>query len=231
MPTLREGRWPLLVGLAGVLVYLDALPNGFALDDVALVERNPAVGSLANLGRIFTQPYWNVPGEKIDPGNLPSRAFDSEQQRVETIALLDEYNLALHVTPELDARFSALARERIRSHPLRYYAWLPVVRIADMWLRPRTELLPPDSRWYEFDDDTRWIVLAVGFGVLNLLYILAATAGLLRGSPIAWVGLGLSYIVLRSLFLGTLENPETRYTLECFPAVIVMASALLGGDD
>lgn len=175
--------------------------------------------------------YWNVPGEKIDPGNLPSRAFDSEQQRVETIALLDEYNLALHVTPELDARFSALARERIRSHPLRYYAWLPVVRIADMWLRPRTELLPPDSRWYEFDDDTRWIVLAVGFGVLNLLYILAATAGLLRGSPIAWVGLGLSYIVLRSLFLGTLENPETRYTLECFPAVIVMASALLGGDD
>jgi hypothetical protein len=174
--------------------------------------------------------YWNVPGEKIDPGNLPSRAFDSEQQRVETIALLDEYNLALHVTPELDARFAVLAQERIRSHPLRYYVWLPLVRIADMWLRPRTELLPPDSRWYEFDDDTRWIVLAVGFGVLNLLYILAATAGLVRGSPIAWVGLGLSYIVLRSLFLGTLENPETRYTLECFPAVIVMASALWGKD-
>jgi len=174
--------------------------------------------------------YWNVPGGKIDPGNLPSRAFDSEQQHVETIALLDEYNLALQVTPQLDARFAVLAQERIRSHPLRYYVWLPLVRIADMWLRPRTELLPPDSRWYEFDDDTRWIVLAVGFGVLNLLYILAATAGLVRGIPIAWVGLGLSYIVLRSLFLGTLENPETRYTLECFPAVIVMASALWGKD-
>jgi hypothetical protein len=174
--------------------------------------------------------YWNVPGKKIDPGNLPSRAFDSERQHVDTVALLDEYNLALHVTPELDARFAALAQERIRSHRMRYYVWLPLVRIADMWLRPRTELLPPDSRWYEFDDDRRWIVLAVGLGVLNLLYILAAIAGLVRGSPIAWVGLGLSYIVLRSLFLGTLENPETRYTLECFPAVIVMASALWGGD-
>ena len=173
--------------------------------------------------------YWNVPGEKIDPDNLPSRAFDSEQQHVETVALLDEYNLALHVTPELDARFAALARERTHSHPLRYYVWLPVLRIADMWLRPRTELLPPDSRWYEFDDDRRWIVLGVGFGVLNLLYVLAAIAGLVRGQPIAWVGLGLCYIVLRSAFLGTLENPETRYTLECFPALIVMASALWGG--
>jgi len=174
--------------------------------------------------------YWNVPGAKIDPGNLPSRAFDSEQQHVDTIALLDEYNLALHVTPELDVRFAAIAQERIRSHPLRYYVCLPVVRIADMWLRPRTELLPPDSRWYEFDDDSRWIVLAVGFGVLNLLYVAAAIAGLARGKPIAGVGLGLSYIVLRSLFLGTLENPETRYTLECFPTVILMASALWGGD-
>jgi 4-amino-4-deoxy-L-arabinose transferase-like glycosyltransferase len=174
--------------------------------------------------------YWNVPGEKIDPNNLPSRAFDSEQQHLQTLALLDEYNLALHVTPELDARFAALAQERIRSHPLRNYVWLPIVRIADMWLRPRTELLPPDSRWYEFDDDTRWIILALSFGILNLSYVLAAIAGLVRGKPIAWVGLGLSYIVLRSLFLGTLENPETRYTLECFPTVIVTASALWGRD-
>jgi hypothetical protein len=29
------------------------------------------------------------------------------------------------------------------------------------------------------------------------------------------------------LFLGTLENPEPRYTLECYPAVIVMAAAFL----
>jgi tetratricopeptide (TPR) repeat protein len=59
----RRAVWPLLVGLAGVLPYLDAIPNGFTLDDVALVEHNPAVGSLSALPRIFVRPYWDVPGE------------------------------------------------------------------------------------------------------------------------------------------------------------------------
>jgi len=47
-----------------------------------------------------------------------------------------------------------------------------------------------------------------------------------RGGPIAWVGLPLTYVVLRSLLLGTLGNPEARYTLECYPGIILMAAAL-----
>ena len=31
-------------------------------------------------------------------------------------------------------------------------------------------------------------------------------------------------IVLRSLLLATLEAPESRYTLECFPLVVVLAA-------
>src|SRR5437660_1181082 len=144
--------------------------------------------------------YWSVPGEKVDASNLPARAFDSPEQKRQTLQLLDEYNNAQNLSPELDARFAALAEERIRAHPLRYYVILPALKIADMWLRPRTEMLPPSSRWYEFDDDRKWIVLAVGLGFLNLLYVAAAIAGLIRGRPIAWAGLGISYIVLRSLF-------------------------------
>ncbi len=125
--------------------------------------------------------YWSVPGDKIDPANLPSRAFDSEEQHEKTLAILDQYNESQHVTPELDAQFSALAQERIRAHPFRYYFALPALRIADMWLRPRTELLPPDSRWYEFDDDKKWIVLALGLGILNLLYVLGGAAGASMG--------------------------------------------------
>jgi hypothetical protein len=34
------------------------------------------------------------------------------------------------------------------------------------------------------------------------------------------------FLLLRSLFLGTLENPEPRYTLECYPVVILAAAAL-----
>lgn len=169
--------------------------------------------------------YWTVPGDKVEASNLPARAFETPEQKQETLQLLSDYNNALSVTPELDARFAALADERIRAHPLRYYVVLPALKIADMWLRPRTEMLPPSSRWYEFDDDRKWTVLAVGLGVLNLIYVTAALAGFIRG-PIAWAGIGISYIVLRSLFLGTMQNPETRYTLECYPIAIWFASAL-----
>jgi 4-amino-4-deoxy-L-arabinose transferase-like glycosyltransferase len=170
--------------------------------------------------------YWNVPGDKVDINNLPSRAFDSSEQRDATEAVLDEYNQALNINPQLDQKFAKLAEERVRAHPLRYYLGLPAMKIADMWLRPRTELLPPDSRWYEFDDDTKWLALAIGLGIVNLFYILAAVAGMIRGGPIAWMGLPVMYVVLRSLFLGTMGNPEARYTLECYPCIILMASAL-----
>lgn len=169
--------------------------------------------------------YWNVPGEKIEASRLPSRAFDSQQQKEETKALFDDYNNDLEINPDLDARFSALATTRIHSKPLRYYLWLPALRIVDMWLRPRTELLPSDPRWWELNDDGRWLAVSLGFGVINLLYILMAAAGLLRAREIFGSGLLLLFLLLRSLFLGTLENPEPRYTLECYPVVIVLAAA------
>jgi hypothetical protein len=35
------------------------------------------------------------------------------------------------------------------------------------------------------------------------------------------------FLVVRSAFLGTLENPEPRYTLECYPIVLLLVSALV----
>src|SRR6266852_9531741 len=50
------------------------------------------------------------------------------------------------------------------------------------------------------------------------------------GEPHHWISapalifaLLLGFVVLRSLFLGTLENPEPRYTLECYPVVLAFA--------
>jgi len=104
-----------------------------------------------------------------------------------------------------------------------------------MWLRPRTELLPSDPRWWEFNDDPRWLTVSLVFGVINLFYVGMAAAGLVRARAIFGIGLFVLFLLLRSAFLGTLENPEPRYTLECYPAVIVLGSALfrrrsLGGD-
>jgi 4-amino-4-deoxy-L-arabinose transferase-like glycosyltransferase len=173
--------------------------------------------------------YWRVPGDAIEVTRLPERAFDSADQRQETQQVVADYTENHEVTPELDARFGALAAARIKDAPLRYYVWLPVTRIADMWLRPRTEVLPSDPRWWEFNDDPVWLTVSIVFGVINLAYVGAATAGLLRSRATLGAGLFVLFLLLRSLFLGTLENPEPRYTLECYPVVIIMAAVFLIG--
>jgi 4-amino-4-deoxy-L-arabinose transferase-like glycosyltransferase len=170
--------------------------------------------------------YWMVPGNPVDADKLPDRTFDSPSQREQTVQLLEDYNDALHVTPELDARFAALAAERVHHSLLRYYVVLPLMRIADMWLRPRTETLPSDTRWWEIDDDPKWLALSLGLGIVNLAYVVAAFAGLVRGRFPSHLALLLTFVILRTLFLGTLENPEPRYTLECYPIVIILAAAL-----
>jgi hypothetical protein len=96
-----------------------------------------------------------------------------------------------------------------------------------MWLRPRTEKLPCNSRWWEFDEDPQWMALMIALGVINLAYIAAAILGLMKKSFMGPIGLLVLFVLLRSLFLGTLENPEPRYTLECYPVVIVLAGAWL----
>jgi len=169
--------------------------------------------------------YWAVPGAPMDVTKLPSRAFDSPAQREETERLVADYNQGTAVTPEIDARFAALASERIRHAPLRYYLWLPAVRSLDMWLRPRTELLPCDTRWWEFNDDVEWSALAVGLGLIGVFYAGLALLGLIRGRFRPHLGMLLILVVLRSVFLGTLENPEPRYTLEMYPVLIVLAAA------
>jgi 4-amino-4-deoxy-L-arabinose transferase-like glycosyltransferase len=170
--------------------------------------------------------YWPVPGDAIPGDKLPARAFHSEAQRQQTLQLLADYNEALHFARELDSKFATLAEQRIHDHPLRYYFWLPTVRIVDMWLRPRTELLPCDSRWWEFNDDPQWSALAVGLGLINLIYLAASLVSIVRRRFISHVGLPLTFVILRSIFLGTLENPEPRYTLECYPVMILLASLL-----
>jgi 4-amino-4-deoxy-L-arabinose transferase-like glycosyltransferase len=174
--------------------------------------------------------YWKVPGDHLDPAKLPNRAFDSPPQRETTLAVIADYNQASAMTMDLDARFGQLAAERIHQHPLRYYAALPLLRIADMWLRPRTEILPPDPRWWGFDDVPSSLLMTVGLGLVNLVYVGAGCWALLwRRSRARYLGLLLLFVVLRSAFLGSLENPESRYTLECYPVMIVLAAALWEG--
>jgi hypothetical protein len=162
------------------------------------------------------QIYWNVPWNKLDVSKLPSRAFDSPAQYAETLALAADYNdHGDELTPEIDAGFEQLANARIAAHPARYYVWLPLGRLADMWLRPRVENLPIDLDWWVYAHHHVETRFSWAYVALNALYLLLGIAGLCM-RPRFWGAL-LAYIVLRSALLLTVEAPEARYTLECFP--------------
>jgi hypothetical protein len=184
--------------------------------------------------------YWNVPGGPFDVSKLPARAFDTPAERAETAALAAQYeDNGRDFTPDMDARFARLAGERVRAHPLRFYLCLPLGRLADMWLRPRVENLPIDLDWWVYahhDQETQFSWFYVG---LNAFYLLLAVAGLCmrprlstprtktrpRG-PRLWPWM-LAYMALRSALLMTLEAPEARYTLECFPMLFVLGGISL----
>ncbi len=125
------------------------------------------------------QVYWNVPWDKLDVSELPSRAFDSPAQYAETAAIAADYNShGEEITPEIDARFDRLAGERIAAHPLRYYAWLPLGRLADMWLRPRVENLPIDLDWWVYAHHHQETEFSWAYFALNAVYLLLGLAGL-----------------------------------------------------
>ncbi|MGB9148467.1 MAG: glycosyltransferase family 39 protein, partial [Acidobacteriaceae bacterium] len=82
---------------------------------------------------------WNQ-SNYIDPTDVAARACDSPSECETTQALIAEHNQLDAVTPQLDARFAALAAQRVHDHPLDFYVLYPAIRVVDMWLRPRTEL-------------------------------------------------------------------------------------------
>jgi 4-amino-4-deoxy-L-arabinose transferase-like glycosyltransferase len=168
---------------------------------------------------------WNVStednGDPVDLKQISSRAYDNDEQQQLTKEILSKYNQTLSLTPEMDMAFVQLAQERIRAHPFRYYVGLPLARVADMWLRPRTEMLNLELDWWNWRDVPQESFVSASLAALNLFYLLAAILSIryrMPGSAVLWL-----FILFRSALLATLPNPEPRYTLECFPAVLILA--------
>ncbi|MDW5266595.1 MULTISPECIES: glycosyltransferase family 39 protein [Acidobacteriaceae] len=177
--------------------------------------------------------YWNYDSAEIDISDVPSRAFDSEQQYQQTDALLNDYNQTDNATAAVDGQFGKIAEERIHNDPLRYYVALPVARLLNMALRPRTEMMPIPLYWWHWSHPAKsWF--AAGYAGLNLVYLVLGGVGfwLWRrrgwdGNPaLAWSMMG--FVVLRCAVLLTLDNSEPRYTLEFFPVLILWAAVIAG---
>jgi hypothetical protein len=170
---------------------------------------------------------WNVstegPGDPIDAKDLPTRAYDNPEQMRRTQQLIADYNRSPELTPKMDAEFAELAAERVSAHPIRYYVGLPLARLADMWLRPRTEMLNLELDWWNWQDVPRESLNSIALALLDIFYLVAALLSLrhrMAGVAILWL-----FILCRSVLLATLPNPEPRYTLECFSAVLMLSGA------
>jgi hypothetical protein len=172
--------------------------------------------------------YWNVSDGPFDVSKLPARAFDTPAQRAETEALAAKYeDNGEDLSPAIDAGFVRLAEERVKADPLRFYVWLPLGRMADMWFRPRVENLNIDLDWWVYAHHHDETIFSWSYAALNALYLLLGVVGLcLRPKYWKWM---LLYLVLRSALLTTLEGPEARYTLECFPMLFALGGLGIAG--
>ena len=162
--------------------------------------------------------------------DLPSRAYSLPGERDRTAAIFAEYNRETSATPAVDNAFAALAAERIKAHPFEYYVALPIARLANMWLRPRTEMDDVPLDWWRFNDDRLGRIEAAALGLINFAYLALAVIGLWRWRNQGWPGASifafamLAFVLFRSSLLLTIDNSEPRYTLDCYPIVIVLAS-------
>ena len=180
---------------------------------------------------------WKLNDEEIRLEDIPATAFDTPEERERVATVLEPYNDEITWTAEEDAVFGQLARERTARHPLRTYLWIPLRRAARIWFTPRIELLPVSGHVfplaYQREEDPLDQEVTILFFLGNLLYVALGLWGAwklwrCRAARAALTVL-LLYILVRTAFLTTLETPEPRYVLECFPAVIALGAQAVAG--
>ncbi len=155
-----------------------------------------------------------------------------EEPEEEEPAQTDETNVEM--TPEIDAGFAQIGRERVAHSPLRYYVLLPLKRAKTLWFDTHSQyypfngdLLPLADLDYDIHQQY-WLPLFAGLtGIYTLLGVIGG--GLLWRSrdrdARRWLLLAVLLMFLRLGFFATLENPEPRYTVELFPFLIMLAGA------
>ncbi len=153
-------------------------------------------------------PAWAPESTFFDPDRLPRGSYDSEEERERLVGLIARFNQARLITPDIDREFRALAYERLRRQPMRFFLTLPLYRATSMWLTG-----------FSTSRETSHMLI---FRVLSVLPIhfggILGLAFLCRRHP---VSLLLALIVLvRTGFMAYHYAPETRYMVEVYPPVI-----------
>jgi hypothetical protein len=166
-------------------------------------------------------------GEETDETD-PGDEADSEDESASPDQAVDQ---PVEMTPEIDAAFGQIAKERIARHPLSYYFLLPARRAVSIWFNTHSQyypfegdLLPLADLDYDIHQQF-WLPL---FAVLTLLYtLLGIGGGWFLWQWREWVLLAGLMIFLRIGFFATVENPEPRYVVEVFPFLSILGGIAL----
>jgi hypothetical protein len=171
---------------------------------------------------------WAVGRKPIPIAKIPDSAFDSAAERARVADLLAIYDSDLKITPSLDRKFEALARERAAAHPFRTFVLIPAERAFVIWFTPRVDVLrysgklwPIAEQWHanpaEFD-------IAAIFALLNFTYIALAAFGAWRYRSNPGYAVLISFLVIRTALLTQLPTVEPRYVVVCFPAIAALGA-------
>ena len=210
--------------------------------------------------RYVAPALWAMDMRQMHISDFPDTAFDSDEERDRVAALLNKYNhpdeeqpaadeedddseeedqppepedTDVEMTPEIDAGFAQIGRERVAHSRLRYYVVLPLKRAKTLWFDTHSQYYPFNGELLPLEDldyDTHqqyWLPL---FAALTAMYsLLGVIGGWLmwrsRDSNMRrWLLMVALLIFLRLGFFATLENPEPRYTVELFPLLMLVGA-------
>ena len=180
--------------------------------------------------------YNHPDGEEADEDQSPDDQDEEdepeEEPEEEEPAQTEEANVEM--TPEIDAGFAQIGRERIAHSRLRYYVVLPLKRAKTLWFDTHSQYYPFNGDLLPLEDldysihQQYWLPLFAGLTWLyTLLGVIGAVMLWRSRDPNArrWLLLAVLLIFLRLGFFASLENPEPRYTVELFPFLIMLAGA------
>lgn len=149
------------------------------------------------------------PGRTFDPRELPDDVFDSPEEKAQVFSLIDRYNREGKFTPEMNDEFQAIANERIKRSPMRFFVWLPLRRMTGMWLTG----FATTNRLHRLIRILLVLPILIG-GILG--FALWA-----RNPKVA--AILLLVVSIRTIFFGFLNSDE-HYIVEAYPPVIAACS-------
>jgi hypothetical protein len=178
---------------------------------------------------------WKLNDEEIQMDDIPASAFDNEDERNRVAMVLERYNDETTWTAEEDAMFAQLAEERTARHPFRTYLWIPLRRTLVIWFSPRIELLPISGHVfplaYQSEEDPVDQRMTILIFLVNVFYVGLGMWGAWKlwrySAAQAGVAVLIVYLIVRTAFLTTMETPEPRYVLVCFPALIALGAQMM----